>query len=1163
MHSGRLVTIACLAFALGSAGCNNGGGGSGNGNSIMGIEQDLTLDPTGLTTVVTFASDPGMLDVVNFEADSGQVAQNVVQNGASCEITWNGRVTPAHQVRVLGVAKVPAVYQAVTTSDSSAPTFTIVSANQVAGLGNDTIQVQFSGPRVIESEAENLNNWTLKIGTTTLSLAGSALTLDNNTQTLSITTGTSANLHASFTLAAKNTLHSVADVALGTSAVNGNASGDNVAPTLTSVVQNLAQDAYGRVIDLTFSEAMDPVFCAPLSNFGAANPDVATTFAQPSANVLRVTYNNPMVPGVNTLDLTDLVDAHGNAFPDQNVAIVAGSTVANGFDSGPTVSTVSGEGGDTVSVEFVQAIDPDDASDPTHWNLEIPTGNPVDLSQCTFSYDLVLKTLSIELDFDTLTGATFTFEALSGDEPLDVDGQAFTGSASGTIGGDATGPALAGAAQNRAFDPTGKTIDVAFDEAVEQASAENVANWNVPGHNVQTATLLASKSVVRLVCDALVLPGTDTLDASGVLDLAGNAMTPVVAQAVTSTDTTAPSATVLTAQAVEGDANDVVRVTFNDNLIESEIEDSANWTLESPAGVALPLAGAAFVWNDAGRQVSVTLPSGVDLVGGQVARASFSGVHDIAGNAITGTMISGTVAAETHVPSIDSVWVKTGLSNHVVVRFTEPCTEMDDIAGLTQYVVRNSSGVVKGTPTTATESVDRMGVELVFGFAVLPGSDTLDVSGVTDLAGNAMFPALGHDVDAQDNTVVSLDTLASTLTATSGEANDEIELVFAARPSRWDLLDPSNYTVSRLGTPLDLSSARFTFDGNVTVTIHLEGAAAPNLETGAAYDVDVAALTSAQGVAGAPTTDLLVAGGENVAPSLPAGLTRLDAASPTDSVLIQFSEAVDEASAENTANYDLNGGANPDSVTRVGWNTVRATWSGGVSLGDTVNANVADLAGNVGVMSRAIAAADLQGPLVVSVQGVSTSGVGGDTISVEFDKPVEPVTALDPNNYSATNGSALSLGNAILTYESATNTVTIHLPAGVELDPTAALAVHVEDVEDHAGFAMNPPANIGGSVSGDLAAPGFEAAFVNYRADVLGLAVDVSFDEDVVTAFVADPANWTTSGTPTVVAVTVISPSHCRLTLDVPFGGGETVDVSALPDPAGNQSGSISIQPIP
>ena len=40
------------------------------------------------------------------------------------------------------------------------------------GLGADTISVQFSGPRLIEAEAEDLNNWTLKDGTTVLPLAG-------------------------------------------------------------------------------------------------------------------------------------------------------------------------------------------------------------------------------------------------------------------------------------------------------------------------------------------------------------------------------------------------------------------------------------------------------------------------------------------------------------------------------------------------------------------------------------------------------------------------------------------------------------------------------------------------------------------------------------------------------------------------------------------------------------------------------------------------------------------------------------------------------------------------------------------------------------------------------------------------------------------------------
>ena len=1161
MHSGKILSLAFMLLALLSPGCNKAGGGGGGSNSILGIEQDLTLDPAGTTTVVTFMSDPGVLTPANFEADGGQNAVSVNQNGNAYEVTWDARVTPAHQVRPLAVGSIPETFMAVSTSDAAAPTFAVTAANQVVGLGNDTITVQFSGARVIESEAEDLANWTLKIGSTTLPLTGSTFSLDNNTQVLSVTTGSQANLHASFTLAAKNTLHSVADVALATTAVAGNASGDNLAPTLSSVVQNLTEDEFGRVVDLTFSEAMDPLFCASLANFGGANPDVATTFAQPSANVLRVTFNNPIVPGVNTIDLADLVDAHGNAFPDQNVAVAAGSTVANGFDNGPDVTTVEGVGGDVLTVDFLQAIDPDDASDPAHWNLEIPTGNPIDLSNCTLTYDLPTKALSIELDFDALNGDSFTFEPASGNEPVDVDGELFSASVAGLVTGDGALPTLSGATQNRVFDPTGMTVDVVFSEALEETSAETLGNWNIPGKSLQTATLLPSKSVVRLVWDAYVLPGTDTLDASGILDLAGNSMTAVLAQALTSTDTTAPGATSITAQAVEGEANDVVRVTFNDNLIESEIENVANWTFESPVGSAQSLAGASVVWNDAGRQASVTLPAGIDLVGGNSARASFSGVHDIAGNAITATAASGTVAAEVNVPTVDSVWVKTGLANHVVVRFSEPCAEMDDISGLTQYVVRNSSGVIKGAATSATEAVDHMGVELVFGFAVLAGSDTLDLAGVTDLAGNSMFPVSQHAVAVEDGTSVDLDTVNSNLTSVAGEANDTIELVFTTPPSRWNLLSVSNYTISLLGTPLNLNGATLSYDGNLTVTIALGASGSPNLQTGATYDVDISALTSVQGVAGAAISESIAAGGESVPPSLPAGLTRLDASSPTDSVLIQFSEAVDLASAENTAHYDLNGGANPDSVTRVGLSTVRAVWNGGVVLGDTVNASVADLAGNVGVVSRAVSAADLQGPLVVSVDGLSVSGAGLDTVTVVFDKPVDPTSALDPSNYGVTNGSALVIGGSILTFDSSTNSVTIHLQPGVELDPTLGLTVHVQDVGDHAGLVMNPPANVGGAVTGDLSAPAFEAAFVNYRADVLGLSVDVRFSEDVPAAFVSNPANWSLNGGQAVQSVTLQSGTHVRLFLDLPLSSGDELELTALPDMAGNESGTISIAP--
>ncbi|HTF89645.1 MAG TPA: hypothetical protein VK843_14620 [Planctomycetota bacterium] len=1161
MFSGRIQSVVFSLLALFAASCSGSGGGSSNSNSIVTIEQDLTLDPTGATTVITFMVDPGTLDVTNFDADNGQVAQTVNQAGASFTVAWDAPVGTATQVRPLAVGNVASTFLPVTTSDASQSSFVITVANQVAGLGADTITAQFSGPNLIESEAEDIANWTLKDGTTTLPLAGSTFDFDSSTQTLSVTTGAMANLHASFSLAAQSTLHTVADLALATTAVAGVATGDAVPPTLTTVAQNLAQDPFGRVIDFTFSEAMDPIFCDVLSNFGGQVPDVATTFSQPTSTLLRVTFNNPIVPGVNTLDLENLLDAHGNAFPDQNVAVTAGTTVANNFATGPDVTTVEGLGGDLLEMTFVQAIDPDDASLPANWNLEIPTGNPIDLSNCVFTYDLLNKSLSVELDVDVQNGDTFTFEAQSGSEPHDVDGQLFTTSVAGLISGESSLPTLVSVTQNRVFDPTGKTLDISFSEAMDETTAETELNWNVPGHVVQTATLLPSKTVVRVDFDLFVLPGTDTLDVSALEDLAGNAMAAVLAHAVVSTDVTAPAASQITAAAVEGSANDIVRVTFNDDLIVSEISDLANWTLESPVGVSMPLVGAGVAWNSAGRQATITLPDGSDLVGGNSARAAFANVHDIGGNAISAATITTTVSGEVNVPVVDSVWVKTALTNHVVVRFSEPCTQMDDITGLTHYAVHNSLGTLKGTPTSATESVDHLGVELVFGFAVVAGSDTLDLSGITDVAGNAMFPVLQHAVAPQDSSAVGFDDPASDLTAVTGEANDVVTIVFTTKPSRWNLLLPANYTISLLGTPLDLSGAHFSYDGAFTVTILLDGLAQTNLQTGAVYDVDMPALDSVQGVTGSPMNAALTAGGESTAPTMPAGLTRIDAANPLDSVLIQFSEAVDEASAETLINYDLNGGANPDTVTRVGLNTVRATWNGGVIQGDTVNATVADLAGNIGVMTRAVTAEDPQGPLVVSVDGVSVQNSGLDTIAVEFDKPIDLASGLSPSNYGVTNGLPVVLSNASLSFNSTNDTVTIHLPAGVELDPTQGITVTVQNVEDLAGLVMSPPANIGGAVTGDSTPPAFGASFANYRADVAGLAIDVRFSEDIPTSFATLTTNWSVSGGQTVDLVTMLTPSHYRLTLSAAMTLGETLDLTAVPDMAGNVSGALSISP--
>jgi hypothetical protein len=240
---------------------------------------------------------------------------------------------------------------------------------------------------------------------------------------------------------------------------------------------------------------------------------------------------------------------------------------------------------------------------------------------------------------------------------------------------------------------------------------------------------------------------------------------------------------------------------------------------------------------------------------------------------------------------------------------------------------------------------------------------------------------------------------------------------------------------------------------------------------------------------------------------------------------------------------------------------VRATFSGGVTTADTVNVSLRDLASNLGVASRVVAAAEVAGPLVVSVDGTAVANAGGDLVRIHFDRPIKLSTGLVPGNYTVSNGGSVSLSGASLSYASATNTITIELSAAGELDPTQPLTVTVDNVLGHSGLAINPPANVGGAVGGDGVAPDFAAAFANYREDFSGAVVDVLFDEDVEVAFALDVLNWSASGGQNVTAVEAMDGKMFRLTLDQILDPGDTLDLFGLPDLAGNLSGAISIPP--
>ena len=1140
-------------------------------NQIQNVLQDLDLDPDGRTTVLSFKSKvAGTISPGNFRSNGAQIALTASKAGNTVTVEWDDRMTPTNKVRMVHESGgFEEGFQNIKTSDDSAPTFTTAGA-QVAGLGDDTITVAFSGPRVVQSMAEHVNNWSLRVNGQLLDLAGTTIALDPDTQVGTITLGPNANLHAAFELRATNLL-SVADTPVDAVFVGGVASGDATAPTLVSAVQNLTEDEFGMVVDFTFDDAMDPVFNGNLADYDAGGSTLATNVAQPSDTVLRVSFSEPVIPGIDTVTLSNLLDSHGNALATAAHAVAQGGPVANGFASNPTFTTVENAGGDQVVAVFTQAIDPAHGGDHTRWELDA-NASAVDLSLQTLTYDFLTKTLTIDLVDDYANGDSFDLRPAGGNEPIDVDGDTFTTTFAGTIGGDASLPAIASVTQNRTFDSSGQTFDVLFDEDVDGTQAQTTGNYTLSGgQNVTGAVLQPDDRTVRLTLDAVATPTVHTIDVANVEDLAGNAMTAVVAGALVSDDTTAPSPTMPVATAVEGPDNDTIAVTFDDTMVTTGITNPANWTIESPIGSARSTAAASVAFDGGSNTATITFdgPGDYDFQVLEDFNVALTGMMDIAGNAIDGTAVTGTVGGEANFPFIEAIWRDGVTTTDVHVRFSEACQSIADAyhpssnpTGVARYLWLDGADSPLGYPTSAVASGDARQVTLTYSAAVTAGVDKLDVFGVADLAGNVVFPVLGDVIVAADATAPALSTGVSTGTALSGEDNDSITVVFDRPMSADGILNAANYSFTD-GTAIDLSTADFEFDGVDTVTIDLSAAGSDPLTDGSVYTLTVDNLLSAQGVAMAgPSNDSVTPSGDAVSPALVAGAAQLDAQDTANSVLITMDEALDPTDAVVLTNYDI-AAVNPDTVVQLGPRTVRATWSGGVAVAQTVNVTLTDLAGNAATSGQAIVAADASGPSLVAVSGSAAPNLGGDRILVQFDEPVGAATALDSANYAILQGAqAVDLSGAAFRYESGTNTVVIHLPAGTELVNGVDVDVTVSNVENHAQLAMAAPENLTGSTTGDGAAPSLQSAVVNWTADATGATVDLRYSEDVEAADAGDALSYTATGGNAASSASVVRTDVVRVVFAAALSPGDQVTATAIDDLAGNTAASTQVEAV-
>ncbi len=1154
-----------------------------------GLVQNLTQDPAGQTIVTVLQGLSGTIAPASVEASGGQTVTSITQTGPTFVIAFDGVVSPDHQVRFVGVSGVSDEWRSVTSSDSRDPLFAITGATQDTSdlvLGGDTVTVQFySGPRVLQAEAEDLANWSLSVEGTTLDLVGTTISLDDATQIATLTLGRFANLHASFTLSCN--VGTVAATSVATFALTGAATGDTAVPAVSTVTQDLSTvtlgDEFGRVLVFDFDEPISPVFGALPANFTVVDHPSAQGLTMPTSvdfeagddSQLRVTFSRPVVPNLDQIDIAGLVDAHGNLIAPVTAPIVAGSTSVNAFTT-VTFETVEGAGNDRVVASTSQALDPDTAANALRWTLTVGGVGAVDLTTQTLGYDLLTRTLTIDLDFDVSNGTTGDLAASGA---VDVDGQAFSLAAPQALAaGDSDSPGVSSLTQNRLEDSSGKTLDVTFTEDVDPATATNVANYTfAPALTVNFASVVAG-NVVRLQTDNVALPGDYTLTvAQAVSDPAGNDLGSAFGPAgFASTDVTAPAAIAVSGTAVEGAENDQISVLFNDDMVPAEVQDVSNWTLESPIGTPVTLTGSTVTYSAPGGVATLVLdaPGAAALVRSFDLQVDFTSIRDLGGNSVIAGPTVATVVGEANRPGLEAAFINTGAGDEITLRFSEPMRRLTDVfdaasnpAGV-KYTVTDAGTGAPIQPVSVAEIDGGLGVVLSFGAVIDPAS-TINVVGLVDLAGNVLFPVLASALEADVADVPAISTV--TFLAVEGTDNDQISVTFNQPMSAWGITSAESYSCTD-STPsaVPLTDATFSFDGVDTVTIDLAAASNVDLQSALNYQLSLETsptrpLRTKWGVVLpiSSTSPVTAVTGDVTTGPVPASSQAILDPSSVNNAFVIFSESVDAAQAVIPTNFTYNGTV-ADAAVLVDPRVVQLTFPAGAGAVAPagvvdVNAAVVDTAGNAssGAVSLSVTA-DSTVPTITSTTAVIAPGFGGDFVDVAFNEALDPATTTVTANYDVTSGgAALRLLGVIPDSEG--NSVRLLVE---DMPEGATIVATVQNIADFAGNALAAPVASPAVAGGDVTTPSISGGVVNFWWDAAGTTVDVRFSEDVDYSFGEVLANWSTSGIATVTAAEAIGIDHVRLTLSAPLGAGETVDLQAgLTDSAGNVAGSLSISP--
>ncbi|QDV07949.1 hypothetical protein Poly30_34850 [Planctomycetes bacterium Poly30] len=737
------------------------------------------------------------------------------------------------------------------------------------------------------------------------------------------------------------------------------------------------------------------------------------------------------------------------------------------------------------------------------------------------------------------------------------------------------GAALVGATQDRDFDPSGATLVVEFDGAMNTEDMETASHFGVTSGAVLSAVQI-EPSKVRLTLSAPVLPGeTLVIVEPGMRDAQGRASEGTTGRAITSTDVDPPVAARIAGVTVSGLNNDQATVEFDDLMVAPDVVRVDSWNLESPVGSPVDLSRAIIEYDEAARRATITLGGGQNLTTGAEISAVLTTMRDVGGNTIASTSfgsdaVSSLVIGDTVAPRLLSVFPGEA-ANTLRFVFDEPVqfvrtTDLissTPIHGTRVELVQASAPGVTQQPIASSSVIDKLGAEVTFSVAPQAG-DLATIAGVADLAGNVMLPVLEAVVEARDPIGPGLFVGSTELIAYEGERNDVFRMTFdkPLHPDglfldyRYGLLE--YFFVNTLG-------AKASFDGDREITFLLRGPIDHEILVNSRYLLAVVGNRSRQGVPIETTTYeyVVTPTGDTTPPSLTAA--RLSPTSP-NLVLVEFSEALGEAEAVALTGYALDGAA-PTSASLVSPRVVALDFPSAPVLGQTLTVQASVLRDRARNQASALASVAVQGadtvpPSITGVSATAKPGTEADEIVLQFSELIDPDSVLDPASILVTVGSSTAtLEGAELIYQSSGNTLTAELPDSLLLPFGEALNVEVADLRDVAGNVATA-ASGAATVAGDHAEPSSLAAFVNYRESTAGTVIEVTPNEPLRAAATGAGA-WSASGGQGVLEVMALGFDRFRLTLSAPLAPNDTLSLNGATDLAGNTaSGALTVDPV-